>query len=133
MQCPAYAGVVVVVRHKVRQSYISRTIWARITKFYRRIHTELHYIWTGHDVTNYFQSEVTAKTVENTASDGFRWNFSRKVKAMIDRHFTRLSMTSGPTNLPDTTSLVASGRLQNPIKYCTKVMRKTGTAGHIVK
>ena len=29
-----------------------------------------------------------------------------------------------PTNLPDLTSLVASGRLQDVIKYYTKVMRK---------
>ena len=35
-------------------------------------------------------------------------------------------MTTGPTNLPDMTSLVACGRLQNAVKYCTQVMCKTG-------
>ena len=47
--------------------------------------------------------------------------------------FTRLAGTIGPTNLPDMTSLVAPGRLQKAIKYCTKVMRKTGLAGQGVK
>ena len=41
--------------------HISRTIWARITKFYRHIPTDLPYICTGFDVTNNFWSEATAK------------------------------------------------------------------------
>ena len=48
-------------------------------------------------------------------------------------NFTRFSGTTGPTNLPDMTSLVASGRLQNAINYCTKVMRKTAPVGQRVK
>ena len=36
--------------------------------------------------------------------------------------------TIGLKNIPDMTSLAASGRLQNAIKYCTKVL-KTGSAG----
>ena len=43
------------------------------------------------------------------------------------RNFTNLSGTDSLTNLLDTSLLAASGRLQNAIKYCTKV-RKTGVA-----
>ena len=50
------------------------------------IHADLPYIITGYDITNYFRSEATAKkTVENAASDGFRWNLSRKVYARITK------------------------------------------------
>ena len=48
-------------------------------------------------------------------------------------NFTHLSGITGPTNLPDMTSLVASGRLQNAIKYWTKVMRKVGPVDQRVK
>ena len=41
------------------------------------------------------------------------------------RTFTHLSRTVRLTNLSDMTSLAASGRLQNAIKYCTKA-HKTG-------
>ena len=38
----------------------------------------LHHV--GYDVTNYFLSEfILKKTVENPTSDGFRWNFLRKL------------------------------------------------------
>ena len=47
------------------------------------------------------------------------------------RNFTHLSGAIGHTEVPDITSLVASGRLQNAIKYCTQV-RKTGPAGERV-
>ena len=47
--------------------------------------------------------------------------------------FTQLSGTIGRTHLLDMTSLVASGRMQNAIKYCTKMMRKTGPADQRVK
>ena len=56
--------------------YISRTVRARNTKFYKHILAGLAYIAAGYDVTTYFRSEVTAKkTVENALSGGFRWNF----------------------------------------------------------
>ena len=42
--------------------------------------------------------------------------------------FTHISGTANLTNLPDMSSLAAFGRLQNAIKYCTKV-RQTGAAG----
>ena len=56
--------------------HISRNV-ARITKFYRHIDTDLPYICTRYDVSNYFRSEaIMKKIVENSASDSFRWNFS---------------------------------------------------------
>ena len=48
------------------------------------------------------------------------------------QNFTRLSWTSGPTNLPYMTSLAVSSWLQNPTKCCSKV-HKTGPAGQRVK
>ena len=59
-----------------------------------------------------------------TASGGmFREGFKRG-----SPNFTWVSGTIGPPNLPDMTSLVVSGRLQNANKYCTKVVRKTSPA-----
>ena len=52
-------------------------------------------------------------------------NIAYSVKA---RNFTPSSGTNDPAKLPDMMSLAASGRLQNAIKYCTKVhkMRVVG-------
>ena len=47
-------------------------------------------------------------------------------------NFTHLSRTVCLTYMPDITSLTASGRLQNAIKYCLKV-RKTGPGGQSVE
>ena len=65
--CPIVigSGVVVVVRNKVRQSFVLRTVWLRIIKFYRNLHTRRVYNHTGYDVTKYFRSEATAKNCEN--------------------------------------------------------------------
>ena len=61
----------------------------------------------------------------HTASGGIsRVRFKRG-----SQNFTELSKTTGTTNVPGATLLVTSGRLQNVIKYCTKLMRKTGLAG----
>ena len=96
----------------MRQSYISRTVSAKnlITRFYKDIHTDIP-TCAWYDVTNYFPSEVIAqKPVENAASvhleyleNGFR-----------DDHqiHTFVGYNRSPKNLPDVTSLVASGRLQ---------------------
>ena len=48
-------------------------------------------------------------------------------------NFARLSATIDPTNRLYMKTLIASGRLQNAIEYCTKVTRKTGPAGQGVK
>ena len=119
--------VVVVVYHKLRQSCISRTVSARII-------TDLSYICTGYGVIIYFRSEATAKKKPSkmppyTASGVI----SREKFMRGSPNFTRLSGTNVHKNLPDMTSLISSGRLQNAIEYWTKVMRKTGTAGQRVK
>ena len=62
---------------------MSKTVWPRITNFYRDIHTDIVYSHTGYDIIIYFQS----KTVENTTSDGFGWNTSRRVKARIIKFY----------------------------------------------
>ena len=46
--------------------YISRTVRARITYFYRHIQADLLYICTGYDITNYFRSEATVKRPSKT-------------------------------------------------------------------
>ena len=83
------------------------------------------------DMTSFSTSgrKLQRKTVENTAFNGFGWNFSRTIQARIMKFkFTCLSRATGPTNLPEMTPPVASGRLQNVIEYCTKV-GETGPAG----
>ena len=93
------------VLHKVRQSYISRTVWPCITNFYTN--------HAGEDVTSYFCLEViqVRKTAENDASDDFNIE-------SLKLAYTSIS-TSG-TAVLDTTSLPPCGRLQNAVKYCTK-------------
>ena len=68
-----YAGVCRRCRsYKVRQSYISRTIWLRIIIFYKTLHTRRAYGYnhTGYDVTSYFRSESSAK---NSRKGRLRW------------------------------------------------------------
>ena len=59
--------------YKVRQSYISRMVLPRITKFYTNFHTRRFYKRAGYVTTMYFRSEVidVRKRDENDASDGF--------------------------------------------------------------
>ena len=73
------AGVVVVVvvirrrrSYKVRQSYISRTLWPKIAKFCVDIHTNLLYVHARYDVTSYFRSEVIAYKLFGYDSGGGR-------------------------------------------------------------
>ena len=61
MEGPSAGIVVVVVRHRVRQSCISRTVCPRINKFYTTLHTRRVYKTTGYDVTDYFRSEAAPK------------------------------------------------------------------------
>ena len=93
---------------RLRCLYISRTVRARTTKFYRHIQAGMAYIGAEYDVTTYFRSEATAKkTVENAASGGIsRECFKRGLP-----NFTGLSGTTVARNMPDMTSLVTSGRL----------------------
>ena len=68
-------------RHKVRQSYVSRTVWHRISKFYTDIQTEVLYSHTRYDVTSCFRSAFieVRKMLENVATGGFRSNIWRTV------------------------------------------------------
>ena len=88
---------------------------------------------TGYDVTYYIRSEVTAKNCRKYRLRRLRVKFLTKgLSNDHDRNCTHLSGTIGLTNLPDMTSLAASGRLQNAtIKYCANV-RKPGPAGQRV-
>ena len=113
--------------------YTLRTVRARITKFYRHIKDSLPYIGTGYYVTNYFQSDATAKKKSKMPLQAASGGISRVWFKQGSPIFTWLSGTTGPRNLPDMTSLVTSGRLRNAIKYCTKVIRKTGPADKRVK
>ena len=71
MWWPAYAGVIV-VRHKVRQSYISRTVWPRNTKIYTTLHTGRLYYNTGYDLTDYFRLAVIEVKI-----NGRKWRLRR--------------------------------------------------------
>ena len=76
--------------------------------------------------------KLTWKTIANVTSDDFRWNFSRTVWARSPKFYMFIGAQSALTNLPDMTSPAISGRLQDAIKYCTKVHR-TGPAGQRVE
>ena len=121
-------------RHKARQQYILRTAWPGITKLYMNF-TPVGSMTTP-DMTSLSTSgwqlsafEKRTKMPPQTASGGI----SREEFKRGSPNFTRLSPTTGPTNLLDMTSLVSFSRLQIAIKYCTIVMRKTGSVGQWVK
>ena len=77
-------------------------------------------------------SPTAKKTVANVASDGFRWNCSRRVHARITKFHTVVE-----DNWPHKAALydVAScfRAAENPTKYWTKEVRKMGPADHRVK
>ena len=58
--------------YKARQSYISRMVWPRITKFDVRLHARPVYNHTGNDVTMYFWSEVI-----EVRKNGRKWRLRR--------------------------------------------------------
>ena len=101
----------------------------RITKFYRCIRTDSLCTHIRYDVTNYSRSEVIvvkqSKIPPLMALGGISWERFKRGSP----NFTHLSRTISLTKLLDTISLAASGRLQNAIKYCTKVC-KIGAAGN---
>ena len=90
--------------------YISRTVWARITKCYRHIHTDLPYICTWYDVTNYFRSEVTMKKTSKMPHQTASSEICRERFKRGSPNFVRLSGTSGFINPPDMTSPATSNR-----------------------
>ena len=101
-----YAGVVLVVRHKVSKSHISRTVWSGITKVYRNLHIGWVYNRTGYDITIYFRPEVIGVEVVYLRS-----RISRESFQLESPDFTRI------TYRPDTTSLHTS-RLKLSRKIC---------------
>ena len=89
MRWPAYAGIVArlsFVRHKVRQSYISRTVWPRITKLCSDIQADLLYrVCDGCDVTSYFRSAFM-EVLENVIS---------KCHKILNTHRRQLASQTG--------------------------------------
>ena len=49
------------VHHKVSGSFILRTVWPRITKFYVDIHSDSFYSHNGYNIISYFPSKVIKK------------------------------------------------------------------------
>ena len=90
-----YAGVVrPTVRHKVRQSYFSRTVWPEITEFYKHPYWsgDRAYLHTRYDVTNCFMSEVIDdwKMAENDTSDGFKMESPNFAHTSIPTYWTAI-------------------------------------------
>ena len=83
----------VVVHHRVRQSYISRTFWPRITKFDMEFHTDLLCSHTRHDMTNYFRAEVIAKKRQKCHLRQLQVEFLENGFNRVSHNFTRLSGT----------------------------------------
>ena len=89
------------VRHKMRQSYISKTIWPIITKFDMYIHTD---VLNSHNMTSLATTsgwqlskfKKPSKIPPPPASGGI----SRERYKQGLPNFTHLSGTTGPTNLP---------------------------------
>ena len=96
--------------------YISRTVWDRIIKFYKLTITTLG-------------RKLPRKHRQNLPGHMASGGISREKFKQGYLNFTRLLRTTGSTTRSDMTSLVACGRLQNAIKYSTKVLRKTGSDG----
>ena len=74
---------------------------------------------------------VSRDDLRTPASFVTKWG-SRTAREWFDLdspNFTRTLILVGPTTTLDMTSLAASGRLQNAIRYCTKVSR-TGAAAN---
>ena len=51
------------VRHEISSSNVSKTVWPRITKYYRDNHTDMVDNQTGYDVIIYFRSAANRKNV----------------------------------------------------------------------
>ena len=110
MWLPAYAGgvvvVVIVVRHKVRQSYVSTTVWPTITKFCANLYTGLVFNHTGYDVNIFFLLPV--------GSDWILKKPSKMPHPMASLSYISrtvwASTSTCPTFPPDMTSLTTCDR-----------------------
>ena len=117
-----FANVRSFVRHEISSWNIWKTIWPRITKFYRHIHTDILYSHTGYDVTIYFRSEAIRENSRKYRLRRLRGDFSRTVQSRIMKFYT-LIVAGVPPNLPEMASPAPSGRLQNAVKTCGKRVR----------
>ena len=106
--------------YKVRQSYISRTVWPRIIQFYTNLHTRRFYNRARYDITNYFQSEATTKKNSRKCRLRRLW-----VEFLW---YGVLPPTNWWASCSHMTSPAASSQLQNVTVYYFEV-RKTGPAG----
>ena len=70
---------------------ITHSVTKRITKFYKHIHADLHYICTGYDVTIYFRPEATAKKPSKMPPQTASGGISRERFKQGSPNFTRLS------------------------------------------
>ena len=113
---------VVVVRHNVRQSYISRTVWTRITKCYTNLHIGQFYNHTRYDITIYIRPEVidVRKTAENYACDGFNLDSPKLPRTSIPMNWTAI---------PDMTLLTTSGWQLSKLKKTSKMPPPTSFSG----
>ena len=96
MWWPSYAGVVrrrSFIRHKVRQSYTSRTVWSRIR----------------------------CQSFKNCPKMPPPTALGRILENGLSKNYPEQSI--GCTNWPCMKSLTGSCRLQNTITYCTKVRK----------
>ena len=113
-------------------SYIRRILWPEMTLNHQILHEhpyrsclQPNRIWRHQliPVSSY-------QSLKNSRKCRFRalGRISRERFKQGLRNFTALSETIILMNQPDTTSLAASGRLQNAVECCIKV-RKTDPAG----
>ena len=93
-----------IVRHEMSSSNISKTVWPRITKFYRYIHTDIAYRRTGYDVIIYVLSEVIWEKQSILLPWRLLGGIYRERLKLGSWNYTCLSNTSGPTNLPEMVS-----------------------------
>ena len=80
---------------------------------------------TGYDVTSYFRSDVVANQTAKMPPPISSGQISQELFKRGSQNFTYLLGTNSFANLLDMTSIAASGRLQNAIKYSTKMRKKS--------
>ena len=117
-----------IVWHEISSSNTSKPVFDLEPLFLGDIHAGIVDSHAGYYVIIYCTScrKLYGKTVENTAFDGFGWNFSRTVQARIIQFYTPIEDKRPQTPAGNgVTRHVPSGRLRNAIKYYRKV-RKAG-------
>ena len=119
------------VRHEISPSSFSREPFDRESPNFTWTSTDIVCSHTGFDVIIYFQSEVLAKELSKILPPTASGGICRERFKQGSLNFINLSRTICLINLPDKTSPAASSRLQNAIKYCTKVC-KTSPVGQSV-